>query len=92
MGSCEMWSEIEAGLACLALGDIQSALEHTHFAVDLAAKASQDWVGLEEAHRAHAQALRASGHDKKAAEQNRRADEIVQAKAKEVADTNLRVL
>jgi tetratricopeptide (TPR) repeat protein len=59
--SCEMWGEVEAGLACLALGDVRSALKHTGRATSLAAEASQDWLGPAEAYRAHARVLRAAG-------------------------------
>jgi DNA-binding SARP family transcriptional activator/tetratricopeptide (TPR) repeat protein len=56
---CEMWGEIEAGLACLALGDLPSALEHTQGAVSLAPRASQEWIQPEEAQRAQALVLQA---------------------------------
>jgi tetratricopeptide (TPR) repeat protein len=56
---CEMWGEIEAGLACLALGDLPAALEHTQGAVSLASRASQEWIQPEEAQRAQALVLQA---------------------------------
>jgi tetratricopeptide (TPR) repeat protein len=87
---CEMWGEIEAGLACLALGDLQSALDHTQRAACLAPQSSQDWIGSEEAHRAHGLILHALGQNQIAAEHERLAEEFVREKANKIPDTKIR--
>ena len=90
LACCEMWGEIEAGLACLSLGDLTSAQEHTQRAASLAPQASQDWIGREEAHRAHARVLRALGQDKVAAEHEQLVEEIIQAKVNLILDKKIR--
>lgn len=82
----QMWSEVETGLAYLALGDPMSALEHTQGAVRLAAQASQDWVGCEEAYRAHARVLRALNQGQAADLQEAYAREAIQVKADLIPD------
>jgi DNA-binding SARP family transcriptional activator len=77
----EMWGEIETGLAYLALNDPESALEHTSRGVELAIRAGQEWIGREEAHMAHASALRALGEEQAARQQDGYAAEIFRVKA-----------
>jgi DNA-binding SARP family transcriptional activator len=88
--SCEMWGEIEAGLAYLAKGDPNSALEHTTGAARLAAHAGQDWIGLEEVHWAHACVLRGLNQDQVASLQELNARQVIQAKAEQISDAELR--
>ncbi len=83
---CEMWGEIEAGLAYLALGDPSSALGHTQRAASLAPQASQDWIGCEEAYRVHALVLRALSQGEAADQYERCARNAIQAKASLIPD------
>lgn len=83
---CEMWGEIESGLAYLALGDPNIGLEHTQRAVHLASNASQNWIGYEEAYLGYARVLGALGRDQDAARQEKRARKIIQAKADLIPD------
>jgi tetratricopeptide (TPR) repeat protein len=87
---CEMWSEFEAGLALLALGDPAAALEHTGRAANLAAEAGQDWIGSEEAYQAHARVLRALGQGEAADRYERCTRQAVQAKADLISDPSQR--
>jgi DNA-binding SARP family transcriptional activator/tetratricopeptide (TPR) repeat protein len=87
---CEMWGEFEAGLARLALGEPSAALEHTGRAAVLAPQAGQDWIGGEEAYRAHARVLRALAQDEAADHYERCAREAVQAKAGRIPDPTQR--
>lgn len=84
--SCEMWGEVEAGLARLALGDAPAALEHTRRAAHLAPRADQAWIGNEEAYRAHARVLRALSQDEAADHYERCARETIEAKAARIPD------
>jgi tetratricopeptide (TPR) repeat protein len=87
---CEMWGEMEAGLALLAQGELVAALEHTERAVALVPQAHEGWVGTEQVHRAHARVLRALGRVDEADEQTRLAEAIVEAKAGHIPDPELR--
>jgi len=78
---CEMWGEMEAGLALLAQDEPAAALEHTRRAVTLVPQAHEGWIGTEQVHRAHARVLQALGLIGAADEQARRADAIIEAKA-----------
>lgn len=87
---CEMWGEVEAGLALLAQGEPETALEHTRRAVALVPHAHQGWIGAEEAHCAHALVLQALGRAESAAEQTRLAEAIIRAKAERIPDPSQR--
>ncbi len=87
---CEMWGEVEAGLALLAQGEGAAALEHTGRAVALAPQAHEGWIGTEQVHQAHAQALRALGRAHEAEEQEQLAVAIVEAKANRIPDPEQR--
>ncbi len=87
---CEMWGELEIGLAMLAQGEPASAPEHTWRAVTLLPQVHEGWIGTEEAHHAHARALRALGRTEEANEQDHLADAIVEAKANRIPDTDHR--
>ncbi len=87
---CEMWGEMETGLALLAQGDPVAALEHTERAVALVPQAHEGWIGTEQAHQAHAQALRVLGRIQEAEEQERWAVAIVEAKANRIPDPEQR--
>jgi DNA-binding SARP family transcriptional activator len=88
--ACEMWAEVEVGLALLAQGKPAAALAHTGRAVALVPQADECWVGTERAHRAHARVLRALGRAEAAEEQTRLADAVVERKASRIADPELR--
>lgn len=88
--ACELWGELETGLARLAQGDAEAALEHTARAVDLAPRGDEQWIGVEQAHRAHARVLQELGRIQAAAEQERLAEAIVAAKAERIPDTEQR--
>lgn len=83
---CEMWGEMEVGLALLAQGQPVAALEHTERAIALLPQTHEGWIGSEEVHQAHAQALRALGRLEAANEHIRRANAIVEAKARLIPD------
>jgi len=83
---CEMWGEMEVGLTLLAQGKPMAALEHTGRAVTLVPQAHEGWIGTEQAHRAHAMALRTLGRAEAADEQAWRAEAIVEAKAGRIPD------
>ena len=87
---CEMWGEMEAGLALLTQGEFLAALEHTERAVALLPQAHEGWIGTEEVHQAHARVLRALDRVEEAAEQTRQAEAIVEAKAARISDPELR--
>ena len=87
---CEMWGEMEVGLALLAQGQPVAALEHTGRAVALLPHAHEGWIGTEEVHRAHAQVLQALGCIEEAEEHVRRAEAIIVAKAGHISDSGLR--
>ena len=87
---CEMWGEVEAGLALLAQGELVAALEHTGRAVALVPQANECWIGTEQVHRAHARVLRALGRTDTADEQARLADAIIEAKAGRIPDPEQR--
>ncbi|MFQ6102269.1 MAG: tetratricopeptide repeat protein, partial [Anaerolineae bacterium] len=87
---CEMWGEMEAGLALLAQGEPAAALEHTERAIALLPQAHEGWIGTEEVHRAHARVLGALGRLEAADEHARRAEAIVEAKAGHIPDPELR--
>ncbi len=86
----EMWAEMEAGLTLLAQGEPGAAAAHTERAVSLAPQGDESWIGTEQVHRAHAQVLRALGHVQEAAEQERRATSILEAKADRIPDPQQR--
>lgn len=83
---CEMWGEMEVGLALLAQGQPAAALEHTERAIALLPQAHEGWIGTEEVHQAHAQALRALGRLETADEHIRHANAIIEAKARLIPD------
>jgi DNA-binding SARP family transcriptional activator/tetratricopeptide (TPR) repeat protein len=87
---CEMWGEAEVGLALLARGEHAAALEHTERAVALLPQAHEGWIGNEYIHRAHARVLRALNRTEEADEQERQADDIIEAKAGRIPDPELR--
>jgi tetratricopeptide (TPR) repeat protein len=89
---CEMWGEVEAGLALFAQGKPAAALEHTGRAVALIPHANEGWISTEQVHCAHAQVLQALGQAEAANEQARRADAIVEAKASRIPNPELRQL
>lgn len=76
-----MWGELEIGLARLAQGDPEAALEHTRCAVSLASRSDESWIGTEQVHQAHARVLRAIGRTEATDGQDRLADAIIAAKA-----------
>lgn len=78
---CEMWGELEMGLARLAQGDPEAALEHTQRAVGLVSRGDESWIGTEQIHQAHARVLSALNCAEAAEEQARLADAIIAAKA-----------
>jgi tetratricopeptide (TPR) repeat protein len=86
----EMWGELEMGLAWLAQGNPEIALEHTERAVNLIPKSDESWIGTEQVHRAHAQVLRALGRMLQAEEQERMAVGIIETKAKRISDPGQR--
>jgi len=88
--ACEMWGEMEVGMALWAQGEFGAALEHTERAVALIPRAHEGWIGTEEVHRAHARVLRALGHAKGIDEQIRQAEEIIESKAAHIRDPELR--
>ena len=83
--ACEMWGEMEAGLALLAQ-NAWTALDHTRRAVELASQAHAAWIGTEQAHLAHASVLQALGRLDEAAEQAGLARAILAAKAERIPD------
>jgi DNA-binding SARP family transcriptional activator/tetratricopeptide (TPR) repeat protein len=87
---CEMWGELEMGLARLARGDPEAAQEHTRRAVDLASPNNERWIGSEQVHRAHARVLRTIGSDEAADEQEELAKAILAAKAGCIPDPQQR--
>ncbi|MDH7472772.1 MAG: AAA family ATPase [Anaerolineae bacterium] len=87
---CEMLSEMETGLALLAQGKVEAALEHTERAIALLPQAHEGWIGTEEVHRAHARVLQALGRIEEADEQDRRAQAIIAAKADRIPDPQQR--
>jgi tetratricopeptide (TPR) repeat protein len=87
---CQMWGEMEVGLALLAQGQMATALEHTGRAVALLPQAHEGWIGTEEVHRAHARVLQALGRIEEADEHVRRAEAIIVAKAGHISDSGLR--
>ncbi len=87
---CEMWGEMEVGLALLAQGEGAAALEHTGRAVALVGRAHEGWIGTEQVHQAHAQALRALGRIQEAEEQEQLAVAIIEAKANRIPDPERR--
>jgi len=87
---CEMWGEMEVGLADLAQGEQVAALVHTGRAVALVPQAHEGWIGIEQVHQAHSQALRALGRIREAEEQERLAAAIVETKANRIPDPEQR--
>ena len=87
--ACEAWAEMEAGLALLAQGEA-TAVQHTARAVSLLPQAHEGWVGSEEIHRAHAQALQALGRAAEAGEHLRQAQALIKGKAGQIADPQQR--
>lgn len=87
---CEMWGEMEIGLTLLAQGQLTAALEHTEQAFALLPQAHEGWIGAEEVHQAHAQALQALGRLEAADKHIRRAKAIVEAKASLIPDITQR--
>lgn len=87
---CEMWGQVELGLALLAQGQPALALEHTGRATVLASTAHEAWIGTEDVYRAHARVLKALGRHAEAEDHLRRADAIVEAKASRIHDADWR--
>jgi len=87
---CEMWGEMEAGLALLAQDEGTAALAHTGRAVALVDQAHEGWIGTEQAHQAHARVLRALERIREAEEQERSALAIIEAKANRIPDPEQR--
>lgn len=90
LATCEVWGEMENGLILLAKRKPEEALKHTAQAVALAPRAWQRWFGHEEVYYAHARVLLALGHSRQARLQIQQADEIIQAKARHIANPELR--
>jgi hypothetical protein len=88
--ACQGWGEMEAGLAWLAQGKPEVALEHTRRAMALLPQAHEGWIGTEEVHRAHARVLQALGQGEAASEQDRLADAIVEEKGSLIPDPERR--
>jgi len=86
----EMWGELEMGLALLAQGTPEEALEHTGRAVDLVPRGDEGWIGTEQVHQAHARVLRTLGRTQETEEQLRLADAIIAAKAGRIPDPKQR--
>lgn len=59
--TCEMWGEMELGLALLALDRPLEAIEHSRRTAALTVQAHAGWIPLEQVHRAHAQITFALG-------------------------------
>ena len=87
---CQMWGEMEVGLALLSQGQPAAALEHTGRAVALLPQAHEGWIGTEEVHRAHARVLQALGCIEEAEEHVRQAEAIIGVKAGHISDSGLR--
>ncbi len=87
---CEMWGEMEAGLALLVQGEPEAALEHTGRAVALMPRAHQGWIGTEQVHLAHAQVLCSLNRLDEAAGQVRLAEALIRAKAERIPDSSQR--
>ena len=81
---------MELGLTLLAHGEPEAALQHTERAVAMAPQIHEGWIGTEQIHRAHAQALQALDRTKAAGEQTRLADAIVEHKAAHIPDAKQR--
>ena len=86
---CEMWSEMEVGLALVARGEPEAALEHTGRAASLG-PGGESWIGTEQVHQAHARVLRSLGRTQEAREQERTAEAIIDAKADRIPDPQQR--
>ena len=87
---CEMWGEMEVGLALWAQGEFMAASEHTGRAAALVPQAHEGWIGTEEVYRAHAWGLCALGRAEAADEQARQAEVIVESKAAHILDPEVR--
>lgn len=87
---CEMWGELEVGLALLERGEPATALEHIGRAVGLVSCGDESWIGTEQVHRAYARALRALGRIAEALDQDRLAEAAVAAKAGRISDPQQR--
>jgi hypothetical protein len=88
--TCSAWTELEVGLALLAKGERQPALERTSRAVEGLPRMHEAWIGTEQVHRAHAWALRSMGLAEEACEQARLADAVIQSKADGIPDADTR--
>lgn len=86
----EMFGELELGLAYLSQGNQDLALKHTRRAVNLVPKASQEWIGREEPHFAHAIVLRATNQEQDSCHQEISAREVIQSKADLISDPSQR--
>lgn len=87
---CEMWGEMEMGLALWAQGEFVAASKHTERAVALVPQAHEGWIGTEEVHRAHARILESLGQVEAAEEQKYLADTIVEEKARLIPSSEQR--
>jgi tetratricopeptide (TPR) repeat protein len=81
---------MELGRALLAQGKPRQALEQTTRAVEVLPRSHEAWIGSEEVHHAHAEALQALGRVAEAREHEELADTVVQAKAERIPDPNRR--
>jgi tetratricopeptide (TPR) repeat protein len=86
----EIWGRTELGLALLAQGEPQEALEQTARAVEALPRSHEAWIGGEEVYYAHAQALQAVGRAAEAREQAALAEAVIQAKAERISDPDRR--
>ncbi|MFW6136164.1 MAG: ATP-binding protein [Chloroflexota bacterium] len=86
----EVWAHMETGLALLAQGQPDQALEHTTRALDGLPRTREAWIGTEEIHRAHGEVLRALGRIEEAREHARLAAAAIQAKADLIPDPEAR--
>jgi DNA-binding SARP family transcriptional activator len=86
----QAWARMELGLALLAHGEPKAALEQTTRAVEALPRSHEAWIGSEEVHHAHAQALQALGRVAEAREQGQLAEAVLQAKAERIPDPDSR--
>jgi len=88
--SCELFGEIEVGLALFSQGKHDVAIEHTQKAVTLMSLAGESWLGCEEIYHAHSVVLRALGNISAADEYLQQAKDSASAKAKRIPDQKQR--
>jgi DNA-binding SARP family transcriptional activator len=86
----QAWARMELGLALLARGEPQAALEQTNQAVAGLPHSHEAWIGSEEVHHAHAQALQALGRAAEARKRGQLAEAVLRAKAERIPDPDRR--